>query len=84
MVYAIYFTVGEGDAETYTYGITSLADKRDFIQKGDAVKFQIATVKETGNKRATNIMAVRNYVRAKVDSIKGQVCLTLQCIKYFP
>ena len=59
--------------ETYQYGITSLADKRDFLQKGDIVKFQVANVKLTGKKRATCIAAVRKYVRATVDSVKGQV-----------
>lgn len=59
-------------AETYQYGITSLADKRDFLQKGDIVKFQVAKVKATGKKRATCIAAVRKYVRATVDSVKGQ------------
>ncbi len=58
---------------TYTYGITSLADKHDFLQQGDIVKFQIATVRSTGQKRATRIAAVRKYIRANVDSVKGQV-----------
>jgi cold shock CspA family protein len=60
------------DMETYTYGITSLADKRDFLQKGDIVKFQVAVVKSTGQMRATKIAAVRKFQRAKVDSVKGQ------------
>ena len=58
---------------TYTYGITSLADKHDFLQQGDVVKFQIATIRATGQKRATRIAAVRKYIRANVDSVKGQV-----------
>ena len=61
---------------TYTYGITSLADKHDFLQQGDIVKFQIATVRSTGQKRATRIAAVRKYIRANVDSVKGQVKYT--------
>ncbi|XP_041351705.1 cold shock domain-containing protein E1-like [Gigantopelta aegis] len=60
------------NAERYQYGITSLADKRDFLQKGDAVKFHVAVVKATGQLRAVNIAAIRKYVRARVDSIKGQ------------
>lgn len=63
---------GSLPCETYPYGITSLADMRDFLQKGDIVKFQLAVVKTTGQKRAAQISAVRKYVRAKVDSIKGQ------------
>lgn len=64
----------EDGSETlcYPYGITSLADKRDFLQTGDAVKFQLA-VGKTGSTRAVNIAAVRKYIRAKVDSVKGQV-----------
>lgn len=58
--------------ETYPYGITSLADKKDFLQKGDIVKFQMAVTKGTGKTRATNIAAVRKFERAKVDSLKGQ------------
>ena len=66
--------VGFEDAsETYPYGITSLADKRDFLQKGDIVKFQVALVKASGKKRATNVAAVRKFVKARVDSVKGQV-----------
>ncbi|ELU07507.1 hypothetical protein CAPTEDRAFT_158253 [Capitella teleta] len=58
--------------DTYPYGITSLADKRDFLQKGDIVKFQLCVVKGTGKKRATNIAAKRKYTRSRVDSVKGQ------------
>ncbi|XP_071115411.1 cold shock domain-containing protein E1-like isoform X1 [Haliotis cracherodii] len=57
---------------TYPYGITSLADKRDFLQKGDIVKFNVAIVKSSGSHRAVNIAALRKYVRARVDSVKGQ------------
>ena len=59
--------------DIYQYGITSLADKRDFLQKGDIVKFQVAKVKSTNKKRAMCIAAVRKYIRATVDSVKGQV-----------
>ncbi|XP_033741037.1 cold shock domain-containing protein E1-like isoform X1 [Pecten maximus] len=55
----------------YPYGITSLADKRDFLQTADAVKFQLA-VGKNGATRAVNIAAVRKYIRARVDSVKGQ------------
>eukprot|EP00918_Siedleckia_nematoides_P008348 GHVU01018104.1.p1 GENE.GHVU01018104.1~~GHVU01018104.1.p1 ORF type:complete len:815 (+),score=93.18 GHVU01018104.1:360-2804(+) len=60
------------NSECYPYGITSLVDKRDFLQKGDNVKFQVATTKSTGQKRATRIIAVRKFMQAKVDSVKGQ------------
>ncbi|KAK6169090.1 hypothetical protein SNE40_020210 [Patella caerulea] len=67
--------VGEelnNEAICYPYGITSLADKRDFLQKGDLVKFQVAAVKDCGKLRAVNIAASRKYIRATVDSVKGQ------------
>ncbi|KAL3882334.1 hypothetical protein ACJMK2_028687 [Sinanodonta woodiana] len=60
------------EAQTYPYGITSLADKRDFLQKGDIVKFQVAVVKSTKKERAVNIAAIRKYIRARVDSIKDK------------
>lgn len=60
------------NASTFPYGITSLADKRDFLQKGDLVKFQVAKINATAEKRATKIAAVRKILRAKVDSVKGQ------------
>lgn len=62
----------DAEATAYTYGITSLADKRDFLQKGDLVKFSVATVKETGEIRATDIAALRKVIRSRVDSVKGQ------------
>lgn len=65
-------TEDDSNAVMYEYGITGLADKRDFLQKGDIVKFQLAVVKGSGKKRATNVAAIRKYIRAKVDSIKGQ------------
>lgn len=70
----MFCAVEEGETpETYPYGITSLADKRDFLQKGDIVNFQVTKVKGSGVLRATNLAAQRKYIRAKVDSVKGQV-----------
>lgn len=61
----------DDETEVYPYGITSLYDKKDFLQKGDAVKFSLTVTRDSGKKRATNIAAIRKYVRAKVDSLKG-------------
>ncbi|XP_078662922.1 cold shock domain-containing protein E1-like isoform X24 [Branchiostoma floridae x Branchiostoma belcheri] len=60
-----------GDAKTFPYGITSLADKREFLQKGDVVNFQVATG-SSGEERAARVQAVRKRVRGSVDTIKGQ------------
>ncbi|XP_037906912.1 cold shock domain-containing protein E1 isoform X3 [Hermetia illucens] len=52
---------------THEFGITSLNNKRDLLQKGDIVTFK---VDEAG--RAADITAVRQKKRATVDSIRGQ------------
>uniref|UniRef100_A0A6B0VF51 Cold shock domain-containing protein e1 n=1 Tax=Ixodes ricinus TaxID=34613 RepID=A0A6B0VF51_IXORI len=65
-------TTDEGEtAPTYEFGITSLADKHDLLQKGDVVQFQVA-VTGAGVERAVNISAVRARVQATVEAIKGQ------------
>lgn len=51
----------------HEFGITSLVNKRDLLQKGDLVSFRID---ESG--RAADVNAVRQKKRATVDSIKGQ------------
>lgn len=61
----------DSDNQLYPYGITSLADKHDFLQKGDIVKFQVA-IGKGGKMRAVCIAAMRKYIRARVDSVKGQ------------
>jgi len=78
----MFCAVEEGETpETYPYGITSLADKRDFLQKGDIVNFQVTKVKGSGVLRATNLAAQRKYIRAKVDSVKGQVLSSVcECV----
>ena len=68
----------------YPYGITSLADKRDFLQKDDVVKFQVAKTKIDDTIRAVNIAALRKFIRAKVDSVKGQVsCIFSQILNSY-
>ena len=54
----------------YEFGITSLVDKHEFLQKGDVVQFQIGIAKK-GKERATNIKAIRARIQATVDTIKG-------------
>ncbi|CAH1250850.1 CSDE1 [Branchiostoma lanceolatum] len=60
-----------GEAKTFPYGITSLSDKREFLQKGDVVNFQVAT-SAGGEERAARVQAIRKRVRGSVDTIKGQ------------
>lgn len=57
---------------TVEYGITSLVDKKTLLQPGDKVRFQIGVDKQTGKERAMKIVSVRQRVRARVESVKGQ------------
>jgi len=57
----------------YPYSITSLVDKRDFPQKGDTVRFQIAESRNSNKQRAVRLAPVRRYVHCKVESILGKV-----------
>lgn len=50
----------------YEFGITGLANKRELLQIGDPVTFQVDT-----DGWATNISAVRKKRRATVDAVKG-------------
>lgn len=64
--------VRTGDANddsgsVFEFGITSLINKRDLLQKNDNVSFKLD---EDG--RAREIKAMRAKTRANVDSIKGQ------------
>ncbi|XP_037094593.1 cold shock domain-containing protein E1-like [Pollicipes pollicipes] len=52
----------------YEFGITSLANKKEYLQVGDMVTFQV----EEGEKRATNIKIHRKRLRAIVDAFKNQ------------
>uniref|UniRef100_T1JCJ5 Cold shock domain-containing protein E1 n=1 Tax=Strigamia maritima TaxID=126957 RepID=T1JCJ5_STRMM len=60
------------DELSYQFGITSLADKREFVQKGDTVQFQIGVVKSTTEERAVNVKPIRKKMHATVEAIKGQ------------
>lgn len=55
----------------YTFGITSLIDKREHLHAGDKVLFQLCIDKLTGKMRACNIQCNRTFQRGRVESIKG-------------
>jgi len=57
---------GEEEGAEYEFGITGLANKRELLQAGDPVTFQVDT-----DNRAANILAVRKKRRATVDAVKG-------------
>lgn len=58
--------VGEA-ISSHEFGITSLINKRDLLQKDDSVVFKVDEAS-----RAVDVTAVRKKKRALVDSIKGQ------------
>lgn len=55
--------------EVYPFGIISLANKTDCLQKGETIKFQLCTVTQTGQKLAYNATTLR---RGTVDCVKDQ------------
>ena len=59
------------DESVYEFGITSLVNKKDFLQRGDLVQFQIERTRDD-KERATEIRVVRKKLRSTVDAIKGQ------------
>lgn len=60
------FTEEEEEGQEFEFGITGLSNKREILQVGDNVQFQIDS-----EGRAVNITAVRKKKKATVDSIKG-------------
>lgn len=54
------------DGTKYEFGITSLSNKRELLQIGDPVQFQVDS-----EGRAANVVAVRKKWKATVDAIKG-------------
>jgi len=67
--------IANGDSPTeekvVELSMMSLADIRDFVQKGDAVTLQLALCPLTGKERAVNVKPIRNTVKATVDAIKS-------------
>ncbi|XP_067012520.2 RNA-binding protein Unr isoform X2 [Anabrus simplex] len=58
--------IDDGEKNEYEFGITGLANKRELLQIGDPVTFQVDS-----DGRAANIVAVRKKRRATVDAVKG-------------
>ncbi|XP_068602975.1 cold shock domain-containing protein E1 isoform X2 [Brachionichthys hirsutus] len=58
-----------GEAQSYPFGIMGMVNKAGCLQKGEAVKFQVCTVSQTGQKMACNVMPQR---RAAVECVKDQ------------
>jgi len=64
--------VSRDDGNLYTFGITDVLEKKEALQKGDKVNFQMRRDKITKKERPTNISCKRNVLRGKVESMKGQ------------
>ncbi|XP_048467835.1 cold shock domain-containing protein E1 isoform X13 [Rhincodon typus] len=60
---------GPMKGEVYPFGIISLANKTDCLQKGETIKFQLCTVALTGQKLAYDATPLR---RGTVDCVKDQ------------
>lgn len=61
-----YFKAEEENISQYEFGIKGLINKRELLQVGDPVQFQVDS-----KNRAVNIIAIRKKQRAHVDAIKG-------------
>ncbi|XP_060796664.1 cold shock domain-containing protein E1-like [Neoarius graeffei] len=60
---------GSSKGQIYPFGIVSITSKRDCLQKGEMVNFQLCTVLQTGQRMACNVIPQR---RALVDCVKDQ------------
>jgi cold shock CspA family protein len=58
----------EADEPVYEFGITSLENKKEFLQRGDQVQFQLEKTSD-GSHRAAIIRVVRKKLRSSVDAI---------------
>lgn len=56
----------EDKSAEYEFGIMGLVNKRELLQVGDQVQFQVDSTR-----RAASIIAIRKKLRATVDAIKG-------------
>lgn len=68
-------TSDESDVDNqvvYRFGITSILEKKEALQTGDKVSFQLCVDAVTKKKRACNIACKRSLIKGKVESIKGQ------------
>ena len=66
-----FFFAADADEPVYEFGITSLENKKEFLQRGDQVQFQLEKTPD-GSHRAAMIRVVRKKLRSSVDAIKGQ------------
>ena len=59
----------------YEFGIASLLNKKELLQIGDPVQFQVHINEDF----AVNIQATREKLRSNVEAMKGKTCLERFC-----
>ncbi|XP_057296405.1 cold shock domain-containing protein E1-like isoform X2 [Hydractinia symbiolongicarpus] len=62
----------QSEQPVYPFSISSLIQKKEALQTGNKVTFQLCIDRVTRKKRAASLSCKRNVVRGKVESIKGQ------------
>ena len=56
------------DSHGYPYGIISMLNKKEILQSGDTVEFQL-----DAEGKPVNIRAIRKKLRATVEAVKGEL-----------
>lgn len=56
----------------YPFGITSLMEKKEALQAGDKVTFQVWYDEKSHQHRAMNVSCRRSTLRGTIESVKGQ------------
>lgn len=73
----------EGPVTCYNFGLSSMADKQEVLQKGDVVRFQLAVARSGNGKRhPVNVASAKRYQHARIESIKGQVSNTCTALTH--
>jgi len=58
--------IEDDQGQGYPFGITSMLNKKEVVQSGEMVEFQINT-----ERNAVNIRALRKKLRSTVEAVKG-------------
>lgn len=59
--------IDSADGHAYLFGITSMLNKKEILQAGEAVDFQL-----DAQGKAVNIRAIRKKLRSAVEAVKGK------------
>lgn len=72
-MFAYTIVLSDDEGKEFDFGILSLVHKRDLLQIGDPVQFQVDS-----RGRAANLVAVRQKYKSTVNAIKGNLITTIQ------